>query len=97
MRKRLETEREERQRDIEAQEYIEKEKLQHFDVTKHIRFVPPFNANEIDKYFLLIEKVAKSVHFLMLSISKISGRFFCKFGMVSPKYTIQYKYNIYPI
>ena len=30
----------------------------------------------------------KSVHFLMLNISKISRRFFCKFGMVSPKYTI---------
>ena len=30
----------------------------------------------------------KSVHFLMLNILKISRRFFCKFGMVSPKYTI---------
>ena len=30
----------------------------------------------------------KSVHFLMLNISKIRRSFFCKFGMVSPKYTI---------
>ena len=38
----------------------------------------------------------KSVHFLMLNISKISKRFFCKFGMVSPKYTID-RSNIKPI
>ena len=30
----------------------------------------------------------KSVHFLMLNISKISRPFFCKLGIVSPKYTI---------
>ena len=38
----------------------------------------------------------KSVHFLMLNISKISRSFFCKFGMVSPKYTI-HRSNIKPI
>ena len=38
----------------------------------------------------------KSLHFLMLNISKISRRFFCKFGMVSPKYTI-HRSNIKPI
>ena len=48
-RERLEIEWEERQRDREAQAYIEKEILKHFDVTKHIRFVPPFNENEVDK------------------------------------------------
>ena len=37
----------------------------------------------------------KSVHFLMLNISKISRCFFCKFGMVSPKYTI-HQSNIKP-
>ena len=60
-RERLEIEREERQRDREAQAYIETEKLKHFDVTEHIRFVPPFNENEVDKYFLLFEKVAKDL------------------------------------
>ena len=63
-RERLEIEREERQRDREAQAYIEKKKkkqLQHSDVTKHIRFVPPFNENEVDKYFLLFEKVEKDL------------------------------------
>ena len=34
-------------------------KKKDFDVTKHIRFVPPFNENEVDKYFLLFEKSSK--------------------------------------
>ena len=63
-RERLEIEREERQRDREAQAYIEKEKLHHFDITKHIRFVPPFNEKEVDKYFLF-EKVAKDLDWLL--------------------------------
>ena len=28
----------------------------HFDVTKHIRLVPPFQEKEVDKYFLHLEK-----------------------------------------
>ena len=31
----------------------------HFDVTKHIRLVPPFQEKEIDKYFLHFEKVGE--------------------------------------
>ena len=53
---RLEIERDERQRHREAQAYFEEEKLKHFDVAKHIRFVPPFNENEVDKH--LFEKLA---------------------------------------
>ena len=30
-----------------------------FDVTKHIRLVPPFQEKEVDKYFLHFEKVAE--------------------------------------
>ena len=30
----------------------------HFDVTKHIRLVPPFQEKEVDKYFFHFEKVA---------------------------------------
>ena len=29
-----------------------------FDVSKHIRFVPPFQEKEVDKYFLHFEKIA---------------------------------------
>ena len=40
---------------------LKKQNLQHFDVTKHIHFVPPFNEKEVDKYFLLFENVAKDL------------------------------------
>ena len=33
----------------------------HFDVTKHIRLVPPFQEKEVDKYFLYFEKVAENL------------------------------------
>ena len=29
-----------------------------FDVSKHIRLVPPFQENEVDKYFIHCEKTA---------------------------------------
>ena len=34
----------------------------YFDVTKHIRMVPPFQEREVDKYFLHFEKVAHNCH-----------------------------------
>ena len=40
---------------------MREKKKKHFDVTKHIRFVPPFNENESEKYFLLFEKIAKDL------------------------------------
>ena len=33
----------------------------HFDITKHIRIVPPFQEKEVDKYFLHFEKVAENL------------------------------------
>ena len=32
-----------------------------FDISKHIRFVPPFQEKEVDKYFLHYEKIAASL------------------------------------
>jgi len=32
-----------------------------FDASKHIKFVPDFHENKVDKYFLHFEKVAKSL------------------------------------
>ena len=32
-----------------------------FDVTQHIRLVPPFQEKEVDKYFLHFEKVAENL------------------------------------
>ena len=40
-----------------------KQKIEYnFDVTKHIRLVPPFQEKEVDKYFLHFEKVAESLN-----------------------------------
>ena len=32
-----------------------------FEVTKHIKLVPPFQETDVDKYFLHFEKVAESL------------------------------------
>ena len=38
-----------------------KQKIEYnFDVTKHIRLVPPFQEKEVDKYFLHFEKLQKT-------------------------------------
>ena len=40
-----------------------KQKIEYnVDVTKHIRFVPPFQEKEVDKYFLHFEKVAEKLN-----------------------------------
>ena len=51
----------------------------HFDVTKHIRLVPPFQEKEVDKYFLHFEKVAENLkwpkeHWTLLLQSVITGK-----------------------
>ena len=54
-----------RMREIEMQERANqpKQKIEYnFDVTKHIRLVPPFQEKEVDKYFLHFEKVAENLN-----------------------------------
>ena len=51
----------------------------HFDVTKHIRLVPPFQEKEVDKYFLHFEKVAENLkwpkeHWTLLLQSIVIGK-----------------------
>ena len=51
----------------------------HFDVTKHIRLVPPFQEIEVDKYFLYIGKVAENLkwpkeHWTLLLQSLVIGK-----------------------
>ena len=51
----------------------------HFDVTKHIRLVPPFQEKEVDKYFLHFEKVAENLkwpkeHWTWLLQSVVIGK-----------------------
>ena len=51
----------------------------HFDITKHIRLVPPFQEKEVDKYFLHFEKVTENLkwlkeHWTLLLQSVIIGK-----------------------
>ena len=51
----------------------------HFDITKHIRLVPPFQEKEVDRYFLHFEKVAENLkwpkeHWTLLLQSVIIGK-----------------------
>ena len=50
-----------------------------FDVTKHIRLVPPFQEKEVDKYFLQFEKVTENLywpkeHWTLLLQSVLIGK-----------------------
>ena len=45
---------------IQSRSKSTRESIPHFDKTKHIRMVPPFQEREVDKYFLHFEKVAKN-------------------------------------
>ena len=54
-----------RMREIEMQERANqpKQKIEYnFDVTKHIKLVPPFQEKEVDKYFLHFEKVGENLN-----------------------------------
>ena len=90
-REREEREREEREkerefqlrlREIEMQERANQPKQNieyNFDVTKHIRLVPPFQEKEVDKYFLHFEKVAGNLnwpkeHWTLLLQSVLIGK-----------------------
>ena len=51
----------------------------HFDVTKHIRLVPPFQEKEVDKYFLHLKKNAENLkwpkeHWTLLLQSVVIGK-----------------------
>ena len=71
-----------RMREIEMQERANqsKQKIEYnFDITKHIRLVPPFQEKEVDKYFLHFEKVAENLnwpkeHWTLLLQSVLIGK-----------------------
>ena len=53
-----------RMKELEMQDKVRPKLLDlgtHFDITKHIRVVPPFQEKEVDKYFLHFEKVAENL------------------------------------
>ena len=53
-----------RMKELEMQGKVKTKPLDlgtHFDVTKHIRFVPPFQEKEVDKHFLHFEQIAENL------------------------------------
>ena len=77
----------ERQYDLRMKEPEIQDKVQtkplglgtHFDGTKHIRLVPPFQEKEVDKFFLHFEKVAENLewpngHWALLLQSVVIGK-----------------------
>ena len=86
---RLEREEKEKERqynlritELEMQDKVKPKPLElgaHFDVTKHIRLVPPFQEKEVDKYFLHFEKVIENLkwpnqHWTLLLQSVVIGK-----------------------
>ena len=71
-----------RMKELEMQDKAKTKPLDlgtHFDVTKHIRLVPPFQEKEVDKYFLHFEKVAENLkwpkeHWTLLLQSVVIGK-----------------------
>ena len=71
-----------RMKELEMQDKVKIKPLDlgtHFDVTKHIRLVPPFQEKEVDKYFLHFEKVAENLkwpkeHWTLLLQSVVIGK-----------------------
>ena len=69
-------------KELEMQDKVKTKPLDlgtHFDVTKHIRLVPPFQEKEVDKYFLHFEKVAENLkwpreHWTLLLQSVVIGK-----------------------
>ena len=71
-----------RMKELEMQNKVKTKPLDvgsHFDVTKHIRLVPPFQEKEVDKCFLHFEKVAENLkwpkeHWTLLLQSVVIGK-----------------------
>ena len=71
-----------RMKELEMQDKAKTKPLDlgtHFDVTKHIRLVPPFQEKEVYKYFLHFEKVAENLkwpkeHWTLLLQSVLIGK-----------------------
>ena len=68
-----------RMREIEIANQPKQKIEYNFDVTKHIRLVPPFQEKEVDKYFLHFEKVAENLnwpkeHLTLLLQSVLIGK-----------------------
>ena len=76
---------------------LEQSKLEHFDASKYVKFVPPFIEKDVDKYFLLFEKVAKDLNwpldkYTILLQSALKGKASETFTALSPEQTSDYQF-----
>ena len=76
---------------------LEQSKLEHFDASKYVKFVPPFIEKDVDKYFLLFEKVAKDLNwpldkYTILLQSALKGKANKTYTALSPEQTSDYQF-----
>ena len=76
---------------------LEQSKLEHFDASKYVKFVPPFIEKDVDKYFLLFEKVAKDLNwpldkYTILLQSALKGKASETYTALSPEQTSDYQF-----
>ena len=76
---------------------LEQSELEHFDASKYVKFVPPFIEKEIDKYFLLFEKVAKDLNwpldkYTIFLQSALKGKNSETYTALSPEQTSDYQF-----
>ena len=76
---------------------LEQSKLELFDASKYVKFVPPFIEKDVDKYFLLFEKVAKDLNwpldkYTILLQSALKGKASETYTALSPEQTSDYQF-----
>ena len=80
----------EKEKDRVMKEKLEQSKLEHFDASKYVKFVPPFIEKDVNKYFLLFEKVAKDLNwpldkYTILLQSALKGKASETYTALSPE------------
>ena len=87
----------EKEKDRVMKVKLEQSKLEHFDASKYVKFVPPFIEKDVDKYFLLFEKVAKDLNwpldkYTILLQSALKGKASETYTALSPEQTSDYQF-----
>ena len=87
----------EKEKDRVMKVKLEQSKLEHFDASKYVKFVPPFIEKDVDKYFLLFEKVAKDLNwpldkYTILLQSALKGKASETYTALSPEQTCDYQF-----
>ena len=87
----------EKEKDRVMKVKLERSKLEHFDASKYMKYVPPFIEKDVDKYFLLFEKVAKDLNWpldknTILLQSALKGKASETYTALSPEQTSDYQF-----